>query len=460
MSGFDTILTTEQKQTMKLSPAQLQTIEILQLSAVQLEERISTELLENPVLEIDEHQQSERPVEKATVELNSDIIGNDAADRYDDRDYWEHDMSYSGSGSSGISDYEKFYRAEETLTSHLMMQLHAVSCPDNVRRACRFVIYSLDDNGFLDLSPEELEAASENTAEEFVLAIPIVQAMDPAGVAARNMAECLRLQLDPEDELSSDAALVIERLEEIASGNLRRVARDLCLSQERLMQIIGKIRTLDPKPGARFSDGAAVRYAVPDVIADYDGTSAHIYIAGDIPALQISSYYSDLASSTEDPEVGSYLKERIDAASRLIRNIEQRNQTIVNVTRVILEHQSQFLQTGASVLKPLTMQEVADSLGIHISTVSRAVSEKYLKCPGGTFALRHFFTAEVSGGTRDSILSRIRELIAAEDPAHPLSDQKITDILVSEKIEISRRAVAKYRDADGIPSASQRRKRF
>ena len=432
---------TEQKQTMKLSSAQLQMIEILQLSALELEQKVQTELTENPVLEADEHWQDENTIRTDT---------------------YRESIHYSDNQDSeeGVSAFEKFYIQEDTLTDHLMKQLHAVSCPDNVRRACRFVIYSLDDNGFLDMSPAELEAASENTAEEFEQAIPIVQSMDPAGIAAANLEECLKLQLDPSDELTEDACKVIGMLKEIAAGNFRDIIKAAGISMERLKAVIELIRSLDPKPGARFSSGNSQKYITPDVVAEMSGDELVIRVTGRIPNLSLNPYYTDLVKSSDNQEVAAYLKERIDRANLLIRGIEQRNSTIINVARLILLRQSQFLKNGENSLKPLSMQEVADEIGVNVSTVSRAVNGKYLKCPAGTYAMKHFFTGEVGGGTRDSILKRIRELIDSEDPAKPLSDQKIADILTSENIEISRRTVAKYRDEAGILPTSARKKRI
>lgn len=459
MPGFETSLTLEQKQTMKLNPAQLQTLEILQMSTVQLEERIQTELMENPVLEIDENAHAARDsltVENANdhAERAEDAGGDEIPhyDRYDDLDYWE-------TASHGADGFENYYRPDDTLIDHLMKQLHATVCPDNVRRACRFVIYSLDKNGFLNMTPEELEDASENTAEEFRKAIPLVQGMDPAGIAARDLEECLRLQLDPEDELSDDAGRVISMLGELSSGKIKNIANTLGITQDRLARIIEVIRTLDPKPGMRFADGSSVKYAVPDVIVDMHDGDAHIYMAGSQPILCVNRYYADLAKESKDTELNKYLKEKIERAESLIRNIELRSGTIIGVTGIIVKRQAGFL-CGTDALRPLTMQETADELGVNVSTVSRAVNGKYLKCSAGTYALRDLFTGEVAGGTRDSILVRIKEIIGSEDPEHPLSDQKITDILAAEGIGISRRAVAKYRDIEGILPTSQRRKRF
>lgn len=422
----------EQKQSLKLSPAQLQTLEILQLSSVDLEQKIRDELMENPALEADESQ---------------------------------YDTGHTGTssrmhGSEGVADFEKYYTSDDTLVDHLMKQLHATKCASNVRRACRFVIYSIDENGYLDMDAEELEAASENTAEEFRQAVPIVQSFDPPGIAARNLEECLLMQLDQDDELSEDAAKVIRILNDIASGKIRSISREIGVSQERAVRIMELIKTLDPKPGARYSSGQPQKYIRPDVIAEVDHGEVRIYMAGTLPQLNVSPYYTELAASSKDEEVRSYLKDRIGRAAGLIRNIENRSNTIVSVAGSILKHQSQFLSAGDHNVNPLTMQEVADELGFNVSTISRAVSDKYLKCPAGTYPLRHFFTAEVAGGTRGSILDRIRELIGSEDPAHPLSDQKIADILTAEDIDISRRTVAKYRDEAGILPTSMRRKRY
>ncbi|MBQ6456384.1 MAG: RNA polymerase factor sigma-54 [Mogibacterium sp.] len=463
MAGLGTGLITEQKQVMKIHPAQLQKIEILQMSTLELEEKIRTELMENPVLEISEKGKEETDTYRDTQD-NDPYSSHEEVpgDSYDDRDYWElHGSSAAGNHAAsgdGIAAFEKFYRREETLGEYLLKQLGYIKCTDEVKRAAGYIIYSLSSSGLLDTELGEISGMAACSHEDAESALEIVQSLDPPGVGARSIEECLCLQLDPEDELTEDAMAVINGyLREIAVGNIKAITRSLGITAERLIQIIEVIRTLDPKPCSRFADNLPVQYMDPDVYADLVNGDIIVYLAGSQPQLCLSAYYSSLLKSSEDPAVIEYLKERIDSASRFIQNIEQRNRTILNVTRAIMTHQRQFLDFGAKALRPLTMQEVADELDISVSTVSRAISGKYIHCGGSTYAIKQFFSSEVGGKARDSVLERIRELIAEEDPAHPLSDQKIADILAGENIDISRRTVAKYRDSAGILPTSMRK---
>lgn len=469
MSRLGTGLSIELKQTQKLSPAQLQTIEILQMSSVELEGRIQNELMENPVLEIadsqyDSHEYGESF--RLSVDEHSERLAG-REDAYDDHDYWDRSFarengytSYGGDGSGGIADFEKFYRTEETLAEHLMKQLAGSNCPAESRKAALYIIYSLGSDGYLDADLEEIAEASGSGYENAAAALDVIQSLDPAGVGARSLEECLCLQIDPDDGLGElTKAAIRSYLHEVASGRHDVIARKLKTDQDTAREIIARIKRLDPRPGSQYSDGSSVQYITPDVIVSIAGDEIRISLAGDQPQLTISSYYAELSRTSQDPEVTGYLKERMDKASRLISNIEQRGGTIMSVTRAILEHQKQFMEPGNKILTPLTMQEIAEELGINVSTVSRAVSGKYLHCPGGTYPLRYFFTAEVAGTSRDSILDRIRELIDGEDKARPLSDQKIADLLASESTDISRRTVAKYRDQAGILPASMRRVR-
>ena len=466
MAGIGTGLSVEQKQTLRINPAQLQKIEILQMSSLELEEKIRTELMENPVLEISEN--AKEGIDDRAGEQGQDDKYEESDypsyDSYDDHDYWESHGSRGASSSdnerSGIEAFEDFYRREETLGEYLIKQLGAVRCTDEVRRAAGYVIYSLNDDGYFDTELSEIALMAKCSDEEAEEALKTVQSLDPPGVGAGSVEECLCLQLDPEDELAEDARSVIMRhLREIAYGNIKAITGSLPISAERLVRIIELIRTLDPKPCSRFGDNMPVQYMDPDVYADIIDGEIVIRLAGAQPHLQLSSYYSNLVRSSSDKAVVDYLKERIDSASRFIRNIEQRNNTIMEISRAVMRHQSGFIEFGAKALRPLTMQQIADELDINVSTVSRAVSGKYIHCGGSTYAIKQFFNSEVGGVARDSALESIKELIASEDRSHPLSDQKIADALAGQGLEISRRTVAKYRDEAGIPSASMRKMR-
>ena len=462
--------TTEQKQTLKLSPVQMQSIEILQMNSAELEQRIQDELMENPVLEVaekvrdgDDDSFYDQHSESIHEELTQDELPY--YDHFDDHDFWDGHSSRgskrsSGGDASGIESFENFYRRDETLYDHLIAQLGGLRLSDDMRSACEYIILSLRDDGYLDHSAGDIANASGHSIEAINEALRLVRSMDPAGVAAYTLEDCLCMQLSSDDELSEDAAKVIRsHLKLVASGQAAAIASAIGIPASRAAAVITLIRSLDPRPASRFFDGQPQHYITPDVIAEAAGDIVSIYLAGTQTDLRLSSYYSDMVRSSKDPEVQTYLKERIGKAELLIQSIEQRRSTIIKVTGAILRHQSQFLRQGNLMLLPLTMQEIADELEISVSTVSRAVSGKYLKCPSGTFELKHFFTAEVAGTSRDAILDRIKSLIDSEDKAHPLSDQKIADKLSAEGLDVSRRTVAKYRDNAGILPTSMRKER-
>lgn len=461
MQGLSTSTAIEQKQALIINAAQLQKIEILQMNAIELEEKIRDELMENPVLEISEEAHSE---ERYTERIEDNRSDDDRYDDYDDD--WDSpsksakktDYSESSIPGLGVSEFENFYRSEENLTEYLLKQLGTVKCSDEIRRAAGYIVCSLRSDGYLDAELSEIAEMARCTLEEAEEGLSVVHKLDPLGIGARTLEECLCLQLDPSDELTEDAIRVInDHLNEIATGKIKAITDRRKITPERLIRIIERIRTLDPKPGSHFSDNNPVQYMHPDVYATIKDGEMEIWLAGSQPQLCVSTYYSSLIKSSNDAAVTQYLKERIDSASALINNIEQRNSTIIKVSAEILEYQRNFFEFGDMALRPLTMQELADSLEISVSTISRAVSGKNIHCNGKLYPLKKFFVSEIAGMARDTVLERIKELIDQEDKRHPLSDREIAEILSQEGIDISRRTVAKYRDAEGIMSTSMRK---
>lgn len=457
----------EQSQKLKLTPSQLRTIEILQMSSVELQQKIADELLENPVLEPASPRPDENGGVEETVWNSADSDENDDIDKFDKYDQCEvYSNLYSDwkgsteitSGSSRVAEFEAFYKSTETLREHLMNQLMNTACCDKVRNAVEYIIYSLDSNGYLDISFEEIIHDSEFCADDVTEALGIVRGMHPSGLAAWTLEECLRLQLDDTHKYYEKTCRVIDSmLNDVATGDLRKISRALQSSSEETAEIIAIIKALDPKPGARFSDGSAVQYVIPDVEIEIVSGKAVVCMTDVQPPLALSSYYGNLLKETNDKEVVKYLNEKIDSAKQLILNIEQRKRTVESVTVAILARQRNFLEPGNKILEPLTMQQIADDLGLHVSTVSRAVRDKYIRFPTATYPLKYFFTNEVSGVSRDNIYSRIKAIIASEDRSKPLSDQSISDILMTQGIKTSRRTVAKYRDSMGILPKSMRK---
>lgn len=457
----------EQSQKQKLTPSQLRTIEILQMSSTELQKKISEELLENPVLEpagqrFDEDGSTAEQFWDADNSYENDYIDKyeqyDQCDSYNiPYDNWKSSYGIT-SGSSRVAEFEAFYKNTETLREHLMNQLMASVCNDQVRDAAEFIIYSLDSNGYLDICFEEIMQDSGHTLEDVSDALAIIRNMDPSGLAAWTLEECLRLQLDNTDPQYTKVCKVIESmLHNVATGEIKKIAKALEVSQEEAAEIISIIKALDPKPGARFSDGNAVQYVMPDVEIEIISGKAIVHMTDVQPPLNLNSYYCNLIKGTSDKEVIKYLNDKIDSANQLISNIEQRKRTVESVTLAILARQKQFLEPGNKILEPLTMQQIADDLGLHVSTVSRAVRDKYIRFPTATYPLKYFFTNEVGGVSRDNIYSKIKSIITSEDRSKPLSDQSISDILMAQGIRASRRTVAKYRDSMGILPKSMRK---
>lgn len=469
-----------------MTPAMLQSIRILQMNTMELSEYIAAEVETNPVLEelmpraelISSDQLQEHMINRSEDPFDA----YDRCDRYERCDYLSGRNPSAGEEGNDASAFEKYVHQEETLREHLSGQLASLKLPTSTLRACEYLIGSLDDNGYLPAENEWMEATlgtadsrsddlEEPEREAYHRALEIIQGMDPAGVGARNLPECLKLQLKERNQLTPDLEMLIDTmLEDIATDKYGKIAKAFGITKEEAQRLAGIIRELEPKPGRRFSDGQAIPFLVPDVIVEKIGEELNVRLNENaMPRLQVSGYYRDLlARNKRDRELYTYLSDRFRSADSLLQGIEQRSETLLRITDAILRHQRAFFEPGNKFLSPLTMQEVADELQLNVSTVSRGVDGKYMECDGGIFSLRHFFGTGVaiSGvGTKESgnissvtVRQMMVDLIRDEDKSHPLSDQKIADWLIANGVHISRRTVAKYREAEGIEAASKRRR--
>jgi RNA polymerase sigma-54 factor len=488
------------KQELKMTPEMLQSIRILQMNTLELSEYIAQEVETNPVLEemlpptevISSEQLQERMEDRTIDPLDA----YDRYDRYERYDYFERSGNSSSGASNDASDFEKYVHQDETLQEHLLEQLASFRIPERIFRVCEYLIGSLDDDGYLPADEEWLDAErdmsaddnrlkhqgdslnnnglnerSELSQDEYNQALELLQGMDPIGVGARNLPECLKLQLKERGALTPQLqALIDTMLEDIASNQIGKIAKMLGIRKMEARDLVGIIRDLEPKPGRRFSDGQAVPFLVPDVIVEKIGNQLHVRLNDDAtPRLQLSGYYRDLlARNKRDREVSTYLSDKFRSAEYLMQGVRQRGDTLLRITEAIVAHQSTFFEPGNKFLSPLTMQELADELELNVSTVSRAIDGKYMECDGGIFSLRHFFGSGVTLSNNDSnesdaissvaVHQMIVDLINDEDKTHPLSDQKIADWLIANGVHISRRTVAKYREAEGIESTSKRKK--
>jgi RNA polymerase sigma-54 factor len=397
-----------------------------------------------------------------------------AADPFDEIDFGSYFDDYLDPGykspASEISEkpsFETFLSSPVTLSDHLHSQLALVALSEGVRDAAEGVIGNLDENGYLTLTPAEIATSEGHSAEDVAEALRVVHTLDPAGVAAADLRECLLLQLESRNAKGGVAwNIVADHLKLVELRQFRELARVLRRPQEHIDIAIGVIRHLDPRPGLRYS-GPGARQVEPDVYITKDGEDYLIQINDeDLPVLRLNPQYRKMLDRDQEPDkdVRNYVKERYASAIQLMKNIEQRKHTILRVCQSIVRRQGDFLESGIDCLKPMMIKEIAEEIGVHPSTVSRAVSNKYAHTPQGVFELRYFFSEAVQGpsGSATPLLilkRRVKKMIEEEDHAHPLTDEQITDRLQSEGIEVTRRTVAKYREDMRIPSTHQRRVR-
>ncbi len=458
--GYD--LTIEQTQKLVMTPELIQAIEILQFNTQELDVYVSEQLLANPILERDtSHDDSEEAPEEDTRD--------DPLQEYL-REKGYYDISYRQGGYAGEkneNNYEQYTSNEVTLPEHLMFQLQFVAKDRDQRRIGRYLIESLDENGYMTSSVPEIAMELHSSPREVEQVLEMIHTFDPPGVGARNLGECLLIQLEQIGRADDPYRLLLhDHLEDLAANRLGLIAKKLGVPVLRVQEMRDEIKTLEPKPGRQFASLSETRYIKPDVIVEETNGEYTVTLnESTVPHLMVSSYYEKVMNqSGQDENLVAYLKERLNSAVWLIKSIEQRKQTITNVVTSILKFQRNFFDHGERYLKTLTLKDVAEDLGIHESTVSRSISGKYLQCPRGVYELKYFFPAGVADEAGEGISSSsvklfIRDLIDEEDPKAHYSDQAITNHLSEAGIDISRRTVAKYRDELGIPSSS-RRKRY
>ena len=468
--GYD--LTIEQTQKLTMTPELIQAIQILQFNTQELDEFVQDELMQNPVLEFDktydeknrdEVSKSEEMDAKACEQADIDLREKVKEAEYDDISYkqWE----YSRDKDEDYS-FEQFVSKEETLEDSLLLQLTFSSLKGEDLKIGRFLVEAIDDNGYLTVTTEEVAKVFQVETEKVEEVLDVIQTFEPSGVGARDLKECLIIQLAARGLLEDTVEyIILHHLEDLGENKLNKVAKALGLPIGQVQMVCDLIRSLEPKPGRSFASGSNVKYITPDVTVEkIDGEYQVITNEYSAPRLMVSPYYTNLArSALDDMELNKYLNEKYNAAIWLIKSIEQRKQTIFNVVDAVIKHQKDFLDHGTKYLKTLTLKQVADDLGIHESTISRAINGKYMQTPRGVFEIKYFFSSGVTGSdgegvSSNSIKSMIKDIIDGEDPKNPYSDQDMVKLLSDRGIEISRRTVAKYREGLNILSSSKRRR--
>ncbi|MBW6463996.1 MAG: RNA polymerase factor sigma-54 [Firmicutes bacterium] len=468
---LDYNLKLEQTQKLIITPELKLAITLLQYSSLELQDHIQEELLNNPVLEVQEPREAEKEEE------NVPEVAETPEKTEDDDFPWEEyfrDMdlettSYQTGVSRDITEQPSIENCAgtcRTMLEDLLEQLRMMPLTSREFSTAAFLAGNLDHNGYLQGELEDLATALGASISEIENGLDILQKLEPTGIGCRNLRECLLLQLNKHDPPPSLALEIIRHyLPAAADGRYRYIAARLGCDEKMIEESVEIIRTLNPKPGSVYGEGEETRYIVPDVIVEK--VDDHYVVMGNdssIPQLMISPFYQRmLKSDSGDEQLSAFVKNKIEKAYWLIRSIEQRRLTLFKVSQQIVDIQKPFLDCGIKSLKPLTLKEVAQNVGVHESTVSRATANKYIQTPRGLFALKFFFSSGLTGlGGTDfsshSIKTHIRELIEAEAPEKPLSDQCLAEMLRQKGISISRRTVAKYREEISIPASYKRRR--
>ena len=424
---------------------------------------------------------AEEAAAAAVVAENDTIAVNDplaeapaATDPFDEIDFGSFfdeylDPGYKSPASESVEkpSFETFLTAPVTLGDHLRSQLSVSLASDDVRDAAESIIGNLDEDGYLSASLEEIAQMGAHKAEDVEQALKVVQSLDPAGVGARNLRECLLLQIESVNGKGGVAWQIVSNcLRLVETKQYKEIAKVLSRPLEHIEIAVHMIQHLNPRPGLRYS-GAGARVVEPDVFFTKDGDDYIIQMNDeDVPQLRLNAQYRRMLDRENGAtkEVRDYVRERYTSAIQLMKNIEQRKQTILKVCQAIVRRQTEFLSHGLDYLKPMMIKEVAEEVGVHPSTVSRAVASKYVHTPQGVFELRYFFSEAVQGpsggGTPLLLLKRkVKKMIEEEDRSKPLTDEQITLLLQGEGINVTRRTVAKYREDMKIPSTHQRRVR-
>jgi RNA polymerase sigma-54 factor len=397
-----------------------------------------------------------------------------ATDPFDEIDFGSYFDDYLDPGykspAAEISEkpsFETFLSSPVTLSDHLHSQLALVVLSEGIRDAAEALLGNMDENGYLTSTPADIAAAEGHAESDMAEALRVVHTLDPAGVGSTDLRECLLLQIESRNGKGGVAwNIVADHLKLLEMRQFRELAKILHRPPEHIEIAVDVIRHLDPRPGLRYS-GPGARQVEPDVYISKDGDDYLIQINDDdVPQLRLNPQYRRMLDRNQEPDkdVRNYVKERYASAIQLMKNIEQRKQTILKVCQSIVRRQVEFLEGGIDDLKPMMIKEIAEEIGVHPSTVSRAVSNKYAHTPQGVFELRYFFSEAVqgpSGGATPLLIlkRRVKKMIEEEDTAHPLTDEHITERLQSEGIQVTRRTVAKYREDMRIPSTHQRRVR-
>ena len=470
MPGNQQTLSTTLRQEQQLSARQLQSLELLNLPALELEERLTQELAANPLLEAEvQSEPVELPAQPEAPEKEDESTLDERAVENEE---WADELPMPpGTGEAGFTNEENDFMLNSlsdapTLQEQLFSELATCDATPEVRRLAEEIIGSIDDTGYFRSTPADLAMSENAELADAEAALKLVQSFDPPGVGCRDLAECLKLQLERSGELTPLYREILDHhLEEIARNHLPQLARTLRISLEELNRCLARLRRLNPYPGSALAPEHA-DFVMPEVsiVRGADGEYEVAPRRNGMPRLFLAERYLKLLETPDLPAADkAYLRDKLQQARELMRALDLRQSTIVRIAGVIVATQRDFLDNGVAALKPLTMKQAGEMLELHETTVSRAVANKYVETPQGIFPFKFFFTAGFTGedGTAVSnraVMEKIKELIDKENPAKPLSDEQLAQMLKAGGLAVARRTVAKYREGMNIPSSSLRRK--
>ncbi|ADK85326.1 RNA polymerase, sigma 54 subunit, RpoN [Desulfarculus baarsii DSM 2075] len=479
-------------QQLVMTPQLQQAIKLLQLSRLELADTINQELLENPMLEmVEETDQQQRQEDADSGGEPADATGPDGpltqdlgvqaegsgevdvreqvSDEFDWENYLGEYSSATRAEESAIHEdkdappYESLITRSASLQEHLLWQLKMSRLDDEQMRVGELIIGNLDGDGYLQSSLEDIAQQRGVSPAQAEVVLKVIQQLDPLGVAARDLRECLLIQaleLYPQHDVALD--ILEGHMDLLEKRQYQQIAKKLGVGLDEVAEALDIIRLLDPKPGRSVSEEEP-QYITPDIyVYKIDGEFVIVLNEDGLPKLRVNNFYRDSLAKGGDPKAKEYVQDKLRSAMWLIRSIHQRQRTIYKVTEAIVKFQREFFERGVAQLKPLVLRDVAEEVGMHESTISRVTTNKYVHTPQGVFELKYFFNSginRVDGGSlaSEAVKDRIRHLIAEEDRSRPLSDQTIAEMLKKEDIDIARRTVAKYREMLGILPSSRRR---
>lgn len=468
--------------SLSLTPQLQQAIRLLQLSSLELEQEIQIQLDSNPLLEkIEEESLTEslaalenKESDDLTTELNADHLPDDLPVDTEWDDVYTHQST--ALATPEFEEREDNRQVQLSLKEHILEQVNLLHFSKIDQLIAYCIVDALDDKGFLDAEIEEIILAAQQLLnemdieeeieeDEVLVVLKHIQRLDPLGIGSRNLAECLKVQLEflPKDvEYLNEAKNLLQYYELLIANDLNKLLKQTGLTKDQLKFAINLLKTLKPYPGMDF-DKQESDYQIPDVVVSKKDLHWQVQLNPDVlPKLRINSFYSSMIRRADQSEDNLYLRNQMLEAKNFIKSIDERHKTLLKVASCIVEHQKAFLEIGPEAMKPLVLRDVAEEVELHESTVSRVTTNKYMLTPRGLFELKYFFSSYVgttAGGEASStaIRAMIKKLVANENPRKPLSDNVIATLLKDEGIEVARRTVAKYRESLHIPSSSERK---